>query len=271
MTPPAKDNLKSVRELIAERPEIDNTDVFRQLREIEDELWAKIAARFELHPDASAEVLQPYSSPDGSANGWQSAFTGPDIDWAVCTWIGNPARSFCNLHITVWLGPHIRTPHLAFAFGTFPVIFFLMDYVPRVDVRLHPEYLDRYLNPVNQRYLAMQEDKRLMPFISQSTFVRNAVTGIGLNFIAQPGTEGIVELVRETAHERLDQWLKYVDEAEPVPEAERAALREMDLTLRRNFAELDPANEVAEKIYGKELTQRLVRGLWGGERVNPRP
>ena len=40
------DNLKSVRELIAERPDLNNTDTFLELRAIQDELWAKIAARF---------------------------------------------------------------------------------------------------------------------------------------------------------------------------------------------------------------------------------
>lgn len=263
-----QDNLKSVRELIAERPDLDNTDIFLQLRQIQDEVWDKLAARFVLERDASTVNFESYASPDGTAKGTLKGFTGPEVDWAINAWIGNPARSFCNLHITVWLGPHTRVPHFGFACGTFPVVFTFLDYLPRVDVRLHPDYLQRYLQPVNERFMQLQADTRMKPFISQATFVRAAVSPVGLNFIAQPETAGVVETFRDCAHEMVDRWLRYVDEAEPVPETERAALAANDLALRRNIAELDPANVIAEKIYGKDMADSLVRGLWGGDRVS---
>ena len=262
-----QDNLKSVQELMAERPDLDNTDVFLQLRQVQDEVWAKIAARFTLQRDAGTERFESYASPDGAATGTLKGFTGPAVDWAVNAWIGNPARSFCNMHVTVWLGPNTRVPHFGFACGTFPVIFLFLDYLPRVDVRLQPEYLDRYLQPVNERFMQLQADTRLKPFISQTTFVRAAVSPVGLNFIAPPNTPGVVEQFHANAHEMVDRWLRWVDEAEPVPEAERSALAANDLTLRRNIAERDPANAVAAQIYGKDMADSLVRGLWGGDRV----
>jgi hypothetical protein len=268
--PTRQDNLKSVQELIAERPALDNTATFLELRTIQDEIWTRITARFALERDASTLDFESYTSPDGAATGTLQGFTGPEVDWAIKAWIGNPARSFCNLHITLWLGPNTRVPHLGLACGTFPVIFMFLDYLPRVDVRLQPEYLDQYLQPVNERFMQMQADARMKPFISQNVFVRAAVSPVGLNFIAPPNTEGVVEQFRNNAHEMVDRWLGWVDEAEPVPEAERAALAANDLTLRRNIAERDPANVVAETIYGKEMTDRLVRGLWGGDRVTPR-
>ena len=91
--PSRQDNLKSVRELIAERPDLDNTDVFLELRAIQDEVWAKIAARFVLHRDAATLGFESYTSPDGAAHGTLKGFTGPEVDWAVNAWIGNPARS----------------------------------------------------------------------------------------------------------------------------------------------------------------------------------
>ena len=261
-----KSNLKSVKELIAENPNVDNSAVFAQLRAIQDALWAKITARFALTMDASTLPHQPYHSLDGNAEGNLCGYTGPEVDWAVCSWVGNPALSFCNMHITLWMGPQTKVPHLAFAFGTFPVVFFLMDYVPRTDVRVEPDYLDQYMIPANEKYLALQNDQRLMPYISQSVFVRAAVSPIGLNFISPPGTPGVIELIEEAAHEHLDRWLRWVDEAAPVPEAERAALAARDLAIRRNVADRDPANVVVERAYGKELTDALVRGLWGGDR-----
>lgn len=269
-TEPSRDNLKSVRELIEQYPAIDNPAVFTELRGIQDELWTKINRQFDLQMEESTRKFQLYSSIDGQAKGSLAGFSGGLVDWAVYSWIGNPAMSFSNMHTTIWMTTETLVPHLAFAFGTFPVTFFLMDYVPRVDVVVEPTYLDKYMQPANNRYLQLQADKRLMPYISQSVFVREVVSAVGYNFISPPGTPGVLELIRETAHEFLDRWLGWVEAGDMVPENERAALAKRDLAVRRNSAERDPANIVAERLYGKELTEQLVRGLWGGDRQSQR-
>jgi hypothetical protein len=261
------DNLKSVKELIAERPAVDNTEVFQQLRAIQSNLWARITARFpDLTMDDSTREFQPYHSLDKSAKGELAGYTSREVDWAVCSWVGNPQQSFCNMHITVWMKPHTRLPHLAFACGTFPVFFFLLDYIPRVEPTLEPAYLQKYLEPANARYLEMQKDKRFMPFISQSVFVRCAVSSIGLNFIAPPGAPGAVETFAQLADEHFTRWLDWSNQADGAPPEQQAAIAARDLAIRRNTAELDPANIVVEKIYGKELVDKLVKGLWGGDR-----
>lgn len=56
-----------------------------------------------------------------------------------------------------------------------------------------------------------------------------------------------------------------------MPESERAALAETDLTIRRNIAERDPANVMGVRFFGEETTNKLVRALWGGDRELPRP
>ena len=259
------DNLKSVVELIAERPAIDNTETFERLKAIQTRLWAKITARFpDLEMHESTRQFQPYQSLDGSAKGDLAGYTSAEVDWAVCSWVGNPKLSFCNMHITIWMKPHTFLPHLAFACGTFPVFFSLLDYIPRVEPTVNPEYLKKYLEPANATYLQMQEDKRFMPFISQSTFVRFAVSGIGLNFISPPNTPGTIEKFEELADAHFDRWLEWSKETDDVPAEKRAEIGFRDLAIRRNTAELDPANVVVEKIYGKELVDGLVKGLWGG-------
>jgi hypothetical protein len=64
----------------------------------------------------------------------------------------------------------------------------------------------------------------------------------------------------------LDRWLSWIEEAEPVPEDARAALATRDLFLRRTSAERDPGNQLAAQMFGPELTDKLVRALWGGDR-----
>jgi Red chlorophyll catabolite reductase (RCC reductase) len=258
------DNLKSVVELIAERPSVDNTDIFECLKSIQTTLWAKIESRFpDLKLHESTKQFQPYQSLDGSAKGDLKGFTSSEIEWAVCSWVGNPKMSFCNLHITVWMKEHTYLPHLVFACGTFPVFFSLLDYIPRVEPTVHPDYMKKYLEPSNERFLQMQSDKRFMPFISQSAFVRFAVSAIGMNLISPPNTEGTVETFNDLAHEHFDRWLNWSKETDEVPNEKRAEIAHRDMAIRRNTAELDPANVLVEKIYGKELVDNLVKGLWG--------
>ena len=85
-----------------------------------------------------------------------------------------------------------------------------------------------------------------------------------------PSSEDRLVLLEEVAHEMLDRWLGWLDEAETVPVVERPALAERDLKLRRAIAERDPVNALVERMYGKETEEALVRALWGGDRKTPR-
>lgn len=257
---------KTVIEMVDERPAVDNTGVFNQLWDIVGELRAKIDARFELHPEASTRDLQPYHSLDGAAKGFLSAFSGPEVDWLVHSWIGNPAASFSNMHLSAWLGPQIRVPHFGLALGTLPDIFMYMDYVPRTDLMVDLDYLDKYYEPVNARLFQLKQDARFAPFVSRTLYMRQSQSHTSLCFVVQP-SDATVALIREVGHEMLDRWIKWTVEAEPVPAPERAALAARDFVVRRTITERDPANKLGERMFGPELTNRLVRALWGGDRA----
>ncbi|NJN44722.1 MAG: red chlorophyll catabolite reductase, partial [Anaerolineae bacterium] len=51
-----------------------------------------------------------------------------------------------------------------------------------------------------------------------------------------------------------------------VPAEDRPALAARDLHLRRSICERDPANAIAVRLFGEEMTESLVRALWGGDR-----
>ncbi|MEL7209394.1 MAG: oxidoreductase, partial [Actinomycetota bacterium] len=84
-----------------------------------------------------------------------------------------------------------------------------------------------------------------------------------------PTDDEHIDLIEELAHETVDAWLAHLDEAEPVPEEERFALSARDLAVRRNVAERDPANVMGVRYFGEEMTERLVRALWGADRRLP--
>jgi Red chlorophyll catabolite reductase (RCC reductase) len=246
---------------------IERQPVFEQLWSITNELHRKLDARFKLHPEPSTYDLQKYSSSDGNIKGSLTAFSGEEIDWLVHSWLGNPEKSnFSTMRLTTWLRSHIQVPHLAFEFSCSSNILFYIDYIPRTELLTDLEYLERYYEPVNQTYLQLQTDRRLSLFTSKSLYIRLFQSPISLCYTCS-ASEDTLELIRTVAREMLDRWLLWVDEAEPVPEDARAALAARDLLMRHTSAEYDPGNKLAAQMLGQELTDKLVRSLWGGDRI----
>mgnify|MGYP005841314383 CR=1 FL=1 len=262
--------VKSLFELIGERPDVDNSDVFLKLWDVLGTLRSKLDARFTLQADVSTADLQPYQSLTGDAKGLLSAFTGDEVDWMVHSYIGNPKQSFCNMHLTVWLGAQTNVPHFGMALGTMPDIFMYIDYVPRVDLMTDLDYLDTYYEPANERYLEFHKDPQFSPFISKSLYMRQSQSQTSLCFLCPPSDDNVAR-ISDVAHEMLDRWLGWMQSPPATPAHERAALAERDLHVRRAISERDPANPIGEMLFGAELAPRLVRALWGGDRVNPRP
>jgi hypothetical protein len=264
------ETIKSLIEMVDERPNMDMTAAFETLWGIFSGLRQKVNARFELYPDASTADLQPYKGlPESGAEGFLSAFSGDELDWFVHSWIGNPKLSFCNMHLTAWVGAHINAPHLGMALATTPDIFFYMDLLPRVDVLVDVDYLDRYYQPLNDFYLSVRQNPNLNLFVSKSLYVRQSLSETALCFTCKDTSENLA-LVTELASKLYETWQANVDSAEPLPVEQRPVLAERDLTIRRQIAERDPANVIGERLFGVDLTARLVRALWGGDRINPR-
>jgi hypothetical protein len=265
------ETVKGVVDFYDEAPEIDRRAIYEQMWSLSEELTARVMERFELTRDPSSDDLEHYGAEPGEgARGQLRTYTGPEMDWFVHSWTGQPEKSFTNIHVTNWLGPHVRVPHLGYAFGTLPNVWFLIEYVPRSDLSVDLDSLDRYYEPVNERWLQIRSDDRFTAFVSRSLYIRQVMSETSFCYSCE-GTADDLATIRELAHGEMDRWLGWLDEAEPVPADERAALAERDLHVRRTTADRDPANELGERFFGKELTDRLVRALWGGDRQLPRP
>lgn len=241
----------------------DNTAIFEQLWGITLELRQKLEARFELHPNLSTQDLQSYCTPTGEANGSLNTFSGPEITWLVHSWIKAPQLNFCNIHLTVWLGSQVRVPHFAFVVGTVPQLFFYIDYVPRSDLSVDLQSFDRYYEPVNEIFANLQSDSAFERFVSKDVYMRQAMSPSHLCYTC-PLTEEKISQIHKLALQMFNLWLTWVDEAEIVPQHERNELSARDLLVRRTVAERDPDNKIAVGLFGEELTNKLVRALWGG-------
>lgn len=260
---------QSLVDLLAAQPDVDSTGWFGKLWDITRELAEKLTARFELKPDGSTEKFANYTSLDGNAKGSLNTFVGPEIDWFVHSHIGNPKHSFTNMHFTVWLGPQTNAPHFGMAMGTMPDIFFYFDYIPRTDLMVDLDYLDKYYQPVNAKWREFVDNPDYRPFISRDVYMRESVSQTGFVYLTTPSDKAISD-IRELAHFMFDGFIKNVNETPATPANERAALAERDLKVRRAIADRDPANVVGEQLFGKDMAEALVRGLWGGDRLSER-
>ena len=262
--------LTSIEEMFDSSPALDRQSTFDQLWAITGELFERVERRFKLQRDPSCDDLRPYHGFEG-AGGYLANYAGPEIDWLTHSWTGNPKASFTNMHLTIGLGPHIDAPHFGFALGTTPDFFVYMDYLPRCDLATRPDYADKYYPKANQAYLAMQATPAFRPFISRDFYTRATLSPASLCYGATVNEENMAT-IRKAAHAHLDNWFELLDSATAVTDpAQRAAIAERDLLIRRTITERDPANVVVDKLFGQELGKRLVGQLWGADRKLPRP
>ena len=97
---------KTLVEMVDERPNIDNSEAFAQLWDIYSAARQQFDQRFKVSMDpCCADLVPEYEGLPGiGARGMLSVWSGPEIDWFVHSWIGNPKYSFTNMHFTAWLG-----------------------------------------------------------------------------------------------------------------------------------------------------------------------
>lgn len=260
---------QSVTEIFDEAGPTDATATFETLWAHMGTLRERVLDRFELTEDPSVADLETFGDPNG-ARGSLRAWSGPQVDWLINSWLGNPAGGFTNMHLTCWLGPDTRVPHLGMAWGTLPSLWCFVDLLPRADLFCDLDYVDRYYEPANAAFMELKADPEASAFVSQDTFTRVGVSQSAFCSVF-PTNDANIARICELADLRIDQWFSFLDEAEPTPLDEREALARRDLAMRRNIAERDPANALAERFYGADLTERLVGSLWGANRHNERP
>jgi len=237
--------------------------VFEQLENILAELHTKICQNLTISPKEQ-HPFATFKSPDGSIEGSLLTYSGKVVDKLIYAKINAKPMSFGTMRLTTWLNSTIAVPHLAFEFGTMPNLFFYMDYIPRIDLWTNLDYFENYYGAVNETYLDLRENPDLSLFVSKSLYVRQLQSPAHICFTSTHG-EDALELVRTLAHEMCDRWLVWVDQADPVAEANRNTLAERDRHMRRLSAERDPGNAAIAKILGEDFTHQLVRALWEAE------
>ena len=263
------EQIKSVTEIFDDAPSTDSTKIFDRLWSVMATQRDRIMEQFDLNEDMSLAEQESFGG-DSGPRGSQRAWTGSNMDWLVNSWIGDPEGGFTNMHLTAWLGPDTNVPHLGMAWGTLPHLWFFVDLLPRADLWLDLDYVDQYYEPANEAYLELLEQPGVTPFVSKDTYTRVSVSQSAF-CVVLPTTDENIDLIETMAATRIDQWLSYLAEAPKTDPEKREALATRDLAMRTNIAERDPANALAERFFGEELTQKLIRNLTGADRLIERP
>ncbi len=264
----------TITEMVDADPDVDNRAVFTELYGVLTELRDRVFEAFDLEPHASCEPYRSWASPDGSFKGSLNTWSSPDpldgdaprLEWFVHSWAGNPERSILDMNVTCWLGPQVDVPHLALVFGTVPHPYHYSDLLPRRDLAVSPDYLDRYYEPENAPFLEFRGDARFNWSVSHGSYMRAIVSPACYSFMGERDDE-TVKAFADHARRRFDRWMAMVEAAEPVPVEQRAALTARDHRLRELCYRRDPMNALAGRVLGEDLLDDLVTARLGAEQM----
>ncbi len=251
----------------------DTTEVFDKLIATRNGIWDKISAQLSAAEDDKNSDLRNFNDVNGDHIGQMRNFYGVDnpVDWVIHSNVGSPKKTFTNIHLTTYLDQSVDTPHLGFALGTLPDVFFYIDLMPRVDVLREPDYLLKYLAPLNDTWLELQQDMfdaGIKPFSAVMPFIRSSLSPVAMvGIVPMPFFE---EKVAPKVQHYVDYWLELMSKAEPLNDTDyQQQLLHDDTLIRNNIVNLDPANAIAERLVGEELANRLY-GILRGEERSPR-
>ncbi len=259
---------RNISDILDESPQTDNTAVFNHLLNVREQAWNMVQSSLDLREDQAGADLRDLRDLQGESSGEMTTFTGntSPVDWLIRSWIGKPVTGFTNIHLTSWLKPMVDVPHLGFALGTVPDVFFYCDLIPRADLPAAPEYQEKYLAPLNEAWIKLRRDPAVTVFNPVHLYTRSTLSPVALcGVIPFPVFKDKVE---SAMLHYVRYWVDLVKNATPVPTEQQPALQARDEFVRRTIVEKDPANHLADRMFGAPMRERLVRILWGAEREN---
>lgn len=250
---------KTIDQFLAENPNVDVSDAWARCWGILSTVKGRIADRFpQVQPDEDCKDRNYYTSPNKEFEGSMQAWSGPGCDWLVNSWLGNRKASILDMNATAFLDQQTDVPHFVMVFGTIPKLFFYFDFTPRRNLMTDTAYLDRYYGPINEAYLKLRGHPEFQWSVSHGTYMRS-LTNPSTQSLTGDLTDANIDLLKDYAMSMLDIWLDWIDQASPIPESERAALRKYDHTVRRLGYERDPMNKLAEQVFGEDQVENMLK------------
>jgi hypothetical protein len=248
---------KTIMEFLSDNPNVDVSKAWERCWGIHSKITERVRDRFQVDRHHSTVNEDYFTSPDGQMEGSFAGYTGSEVDWLVHSWIGNRKASILDMNATVFLGQQTRVPHLAIIFGTIPKLYFYAEYTPRMDLRTNFDYLKKYYEPANEDFLKFRSDPDWTRFVSHGTYLRSLMSPVATSATAEL-TDDNIDTCEKFLGPFVDRWFRWLDEAEEVPEEERAAQQKYDFTVRELGYRTDPMNVLTQRIFGDEEFNRRL-------------
>lgn len=258
---------KTIHEFLAENPDVDVSKAWERCFGILTGIKDRIAGRFPVQRHPSCAGREYYTSPDQRFEGSFSAYSGGGVEWLVHSWLGNRKASILDMNATCFLGQDTDTPHLIVIFGTIPKLFFYADYVPRRDLRVDTDYLDRYYGgEVNEAFLKLRGDSAFHWSVSHGTYMRALLSPVAQS-LAGDLTDANIDKLEAYAEGFVGRWLAWLDQPRAVPPEQRAELQRHDHRVRALGYQRDPMNKLAENVFGADQVENMINMRMGAAQM----
>jgi hypothetical protein len=251
-------DVKTIHEFLADNPNVDVSKQWERCWDIHSKIAEKIIKRFDakLHP--ISEGADYYTSPDGQMEGSFFGYTGTDMDWFVRAWIGNRKASIIDMNINVVLGQETQVPNLMLIFGTVPNLLFYADYVPRVDLKVNEDYVNKYYSgDVNQDYLDFRANTDFVWSASHGPIIRGMQSPVCSSYITELNDDHL-DACEAYLTRFVERWFGWLDEADKLPADQRDGQQKYDFTYREYTNRSDPMNVLVDRVFGSEQAKFML-------------
>lgn len=274
-------------------------DLLTMVREYEPALQQR---RTWYSEPGAAPAAHTFATADGKCEGTIAGYKGGRIDWITTCKFFSSELGFGNLRIDGWVNRETRAPHVRFCARTrgarapharallhfsraqvavhlgivFNVLFIYIGMPPRTNLVLDDAYNDHVYGAkrkatgksLNDMHVECVEDKAFKQYVSKSHVVNAFMVAPTTLLYTIPFKEKNFARVRQLSIDYMRSWLELIDETEGVL-VEGIDTREVQTELlqldvrTRQFCGRDPDTKNVANIFGLEMTDKLVRTLWG--------
>jgi hypothetical protein len=261
-------DIKTITEFLSEQPNVDVSRAWERCWNTHAGIVERVKQRFPVTRHPSTLGREYFTSLDKSMEGSFNAYSGPQVDWLVHSWLGNRKASLLDMNATVFLSQQNRVPHLIVIFGTVPKLFFYADYTPRVDPRVNPDYVQKYYEPANAAAIKLRGHPNFSWNWSHGTYLRGLMSGVCTSIMGELTDENI-GICEDYLKGFVDRWFGWLDEAEanPLPESERLAQQQYDYTVRELGYRTDPMNVLAMRAFGQADFEKMLETRIGMQQI----
>lgn len=220
--------------------------------------------------------VEYYESPTGASQGTlciNRGFDSSPIDFVLVSWLHLALPNGAAMDVTNiqgYLKSTTDAPHFQFELVQCNPTFFIffLDFTPRKDLVLHPEYLKTFYEDTQLEARRKQLESQVpesSPYFSSSLYFRNVVspTGILVGIKCEDDSAERVEEIIKThispvANEVLEIWIEScVGRGVTTGEDERAALEKRDCMIKSRAVDMDLSSSMPTQ-FGQEVADRVL-------------